>query len=1788
MKTFNILLRNCMRIMWKFKWLILNLCLLLLIAITVLSSVFLSNVSLKESYNKLNSDGITPDFSIQKYAPDSQVKLDINTGNQRNKLIATNSKIPYRFYSPAKTSEFVDPTNPANNKSFYGFTTFYSDMNKDNPSAWPNLIYATDYEYCLPINTIKTPESYRNQLFNLFTFYNSGLYDSTLAPTVVSNDAKVNLKSLYNESLYSYNPWSLRIDPNTNNLMNSAFGLATIDGFVDKTNNFKVFLSTYDTSTQQIVGTLNTFSPSTVTQQQMQTVNAEVQAYESSPLNNNSSQFVFPTNPITDYNYYRKFLYLNGISQPVSFPEKLMNFSNQSLQTLKTNFFVTSNQEFVFDYKINPDTSSGIVKFLANHYYANKVSNESTKYFEGQIRIPVVPYFSIQPVPGYLPTANELLNPIDINNNKNWEIDELGIKALMSTTIDLLKTIISNQFNKYITQLSTSTVPEQQAIYKEYQEKFDVESYLKNNNFNYSVTSNFVYSTLGTNAIVANYESDPENNKIVLKSGLPVLKEQSPELNVNGKFKIEQVNPNTNQPFTDNISFLDLMELNFQVRDPSIVNAKFDISKENYLKFKLYQFFEIIYQAKMTLKPTDEDYIRRNCSFLADPLNTNDWELYWNKLQDFIKHYKFANLEQTGYGYKMSLRQYSNINGIYLEIPAEYNDPTSDTVVLSQNYAGFENNSNGVVDSNFLKAALQLPMRNYKITQDDINKNPYLYQKNYIYNPYTRKVEFYNDFKSWMNSLDRRYITRLNSEDYVIIGSGLSPEFMYPVSSAQQLMVNNNSPVVYTNNKGFAKIYEGLSVPIASNYWVSYNDSTLRGSTQIQNINNQFQEAYGRDIAYSVRDYSQPNQIIYTRMNFSRNILNVVVILTTVIGLIIALLAIFFLSILLRSVIKQNLNTFAIGLANGITKRKLALSFFPLALIPSFITALVGYGLSLICYPIINNAILSYWTLTISPVFFSFLVFGSIFLITSLLMFTSMICVIYWTLRKPTAVLLANGAEYKVNKLMQWTKPALTRMGALASFRGSFIFKNFSRFLVLVGLMTMFMTISSMFVSIDNSFSHAMQHTAANKKYNYSIDLFSPSESGGYYSLMAPDQMGTNAQGFTQEAGLPGAGVYNQKYIKALTYEYPGDPSKNIFYSNLALPSINYVTELQNNMNFFKNKFYVRMMLDINIQFLNIDINPWAWAKKAIPPSMLSVADDLYEQQMTDVFKYFLFEFENKEMLKSKNEFDDLAYTWYIDPQQAFDSNRSIKADLNNSNNPADWNQADWCYKVSLDQDTQQYNWKTRTEDINYGLPTYEYKPSYLKLVSTTLALSHNPYYLKYLSYTNQPLVDRNFMLSMNAVAFDKQRNQTYTYIDGYDEGLHTKFKVKGIDPKKNLVSENPESPRFLLLNEYENKNYVDDLYNWENNTIDNNGYQSSDGLYPLVINDVVSKKYGFNVNDILELTINNHFQRYKNQFYNLAKPTAKFKVIGITTSKSEEQMYTTQKVANHILGMTKPRYKPASEIIADGDYNAWSNQKAIDEYVPFNGIVTTSELPEFLTQGLSLYTPSGLNPLANQIPTNFFWSDSMKQIEINWKKINKIVGFELVDPKIIVPTNGQIIRNFSENYVKAFSSDGNDFTSYYLSALNSLDPTFASKILGGVMDKTSTDIMTIIISAFVPTLIIIILLLSVVIVQEARRLIALLKVQGFSDWTNAVSLSFIYYVVLVVSLLINIGLNYLLSWIMSTKVFSMFSIIINLVAPWWIYVTTASVLLVIFTVLTLTTFFKLKKNNLPEEINIR
>ena len=76
--------------------------------------------------------------------------------------------------------------------------------------------------------------------------------------------------------------------------------------------------------------------------------------------------------------------------------------------------------------------------------------------------------------------------------------------------------------------------------------------------------------------------------------------------------------------------------------------------------------------------------------------------------------------------------------------------------------------------------------------------------------------------------------------------------------------------------------------------------------------------------------------------------------------------------------------------------------------------------------------------------------------------------------------------------------------------------------------------------------------------------------------------------------------------------------------------------------------------------------------------------------------------------------------------------------------------------------------------------------------------------------------------------------------------------------------------------------------------------------IHPLVINAYAAHKYRLSVGSTITININNMVDRIVQQIHNdqVYNNEAKFKVVGVSVGTTNESFYTTQQIANKIIGL--------------------------------------------------------------------------------------------------------------------------------------------------------------------------------------------------------------------------------------------------------------------------------------------
>lgn len=1231
---------------------------------------------------------------------------------------------------------------------------------------------------------------------------------------------------------------------------------------------------------------------------------------------------------------------------------------------------------------------------------------------------------------------------------------------------------------------------------------------------------------------------------------------------------------------------------------------------------------------KIMVIPTDEnDYKNNYYPFIGTPAvgaityNTNSYFYQLNQ------RFSINRIIYNGYGYSMLGTQVIPLIGVGGDIPfqMEYNDKSAYFSIISSSYINANKNTKSILDKRTIRDAMALPYKSNLSNEGSINPN----EGYKVYNQDKGISENQVDFLTWFNNLDSKYKVSINSLTYLIAGVGDAPNLLYPVQSATQLLVDSKTNgVAYVNNLGFSRALDGTSYEPIVYYSVRYPPSStiLNRPQLLSDLKKWTENNYEVVTAYLLSDANQPNRLFYVWANFLNNLQYIVTTIGGIIGGIVVFLGLVFISLLIRSIVKINKVTFGVGLANGVSKIKLALSFFPFALFPAIIFGTIAFFCGYLLVTPTLDIVRNYWTLTINNPSLHWWIWLVIVAATFVLLYILIVAIIFITLRHNTQTIMNSASTFKINPLIVYTKGLTSRLKPLWSFRITFMMSNISRFIILLFSVVYIISLSAVIVGTNNLFQTSLASISENKKYFMGYDLYSPTINGGYYSAIDYNMLGTSQQGMFNSYNTNGANNYNSPnntsgdfytgidYNNALTYPY----ASNLYFTSLFMTNSNLANEINHNIQFMNNRLFYKLLLDVEVNALGAMLNLWEFAKQIMPESIQYLAEQNTELLVQTNFDFYLWLQEQNEIANIGDSDNYVNIPGIDDSEYSQFNNKPINYKtylpnvigqpftLDSSDIVPDYNDATnknkWIFIPQVNNLTGKTSWVINQDYAVNGAPSYTIKAPVAQLLVQFMTNNQNPLFRFWYMFCydknpnkgklDQIVPDYNYKMSSSAVPVNPN-DETYTYLTGSFRRKNTvsaNIKINGIKPNSKLV--------------YLYDSYGNDLKTKLSQfTISTEVVKNDDGttttyqLYPLVINKVVAKKYNLSTGKKIIVDTENTFDRFN--LINIGEDpsyAAMFQIVGITDTNYGDDLYTLQTYANQILGFVDSSSLSSSNWI--------NNVRPGNEYIPFNGVYTTNTTLQMVKNYAGFYSPSGLSTILGD------WGDSASEDStgaIQWLFINNRTTLdEKTNLNLFVDRNNNneiVTRTLTDEQKFSFTNDdpsskaidvinrviklfGN--SSAIVAQMQNIDSPYAISQMGNSFDKVLTEIGIVTIVAMLPTLIIIIGLLAILIVFESSRLISLMKILGYTDIKNLFSFMFVYIAVLVLGTILSIPIAFAISKIIEVISFASFSVIATPVLPWWIFVAGFGVVGAIFFGLFIFVYDKLKHINLAQEIAVK
>lgn len=492
-------------------------------------------------------------------------------------------------------------------------------------------------------------------------------------------------------------------------------------------------------------------------------------------------------------------------------------------------------------------------------------------------------------------------------------------------------------------------------------------------------------------------------------------------------------------------------------------------------------------------------------------INPDEYKLFAQWLTRFFNTYKFVSQESNTYSFRIEARLKQND---ILHVPFNINivNRTSDLAFVSNSYLAANNDPKL---SSYKKVA---NLEEFK----EANKLPYINNDSspaYIdyYDENNQLVRKAKDYRSWLRYVVQDYNKiDINGQSFFIIGNAESSEFLFPATNVNDILIDpKKTSILYLGASGFDKLRSiAPNVPLVQYYNIKTNTHPLDIATKnkiFNDIKSQLNFKKQGDI-YKKNDQDHPFPIYKKRVFFLDNLRNIVLLIAIALTSLILILAIYFVSSSLRNLVNKNQSMFGVLQAQGVSRTRIWLAFMPFYTIPSILVLIISYTASYFLQPLVMKLFYSYWLIPIPAQYVSVGWIFAIPLVMTILLGLISFIIIFKMLNKSPYNTMRGDAGFKINKVVLGVKSIFIKFGAISVLRATYVIANFMRMLILLIIASSFSIIATIIATTKNTFTKSANITNQTREYKYAVDLYSPTEQGGFYYLSKFKTLGVRDQ----------------------------------------------------------------------------------------------------------------------------------------------------------------------------------------------------------------------------------------------------------------------------------------------------------------------------------------------------------------------------------------------------------------------------------------------------------------------------------------------------------------------------------------------------------------------------------------------------------------------------------------------------------------------------------------------------
>ncbi len=1113
------------------------------------------------------------------------------------------------------------------------------------------------------------------------------------------------------------------------------------------------------------------------------------------------------------------------------------------------------------------------------------------------------------------------------------------------------------------------------------------------------------------------------------------------------------------------------------------------------------------------------------------------------------------------------------------------------------------------------------------------------YKENFA-NPTSRKTQV--EFQDWIKTVPEKYKVKIDNLELLLIGNGLSPDFMYPVYDLAHATPNPKTEVIsYGNSAAYELVHDANRSAFVEDYLVL--KAPHMNQELIDELNNLARKymSWPSNIpaAYMMNDTSCVLAPTGIRVSFLPQLVDLQVGLSNAICWFVGILTSIVFIFSVKKFINDNRTSLAILRANGFKKRWLVWLMPLYGLIPSAAGAIISYTIAQTTQASLVGLYSNFWFIPTAVQTFNAGMFFGLLIIPFVLMGILAAIFTYIALKKNTKELMSESSRFRVTHLSKTITVGMKKAPIMTRFKTSVAFSSVPKLLAITTLFGLAATTMSFSNSLVGKFDYIKSATYDTKKYQFALDLITPSVQGGGYI----------AQSF-YDAGKPvvddknnilnynGAAIdsnYTQVrgQAKKTPPVYNDDLTLNPdFTSSILRPETTYTGDLALNhlpsasdanwqsqqIDYLKYRLESPPFVDVligKVPPFNAGTNPYNIARALMPANASMQASVMYRQLWN----------------KMAND-DSIYFTKENIKQYKTLKPNSVNKIVGKPLNDILVNGFGFIKYVPNQEDASKIADDAKVfidKDYPNGIKSGWYEIDKLSFVASPLPTKMNDEYIAIMSYISQlpQYADLFYKITYSSALLEKG-DETYTKVKAKiekDNKYLDKVEIMGIKPNTKYV-DLVNADETLVNNKLELKGNLEEKFANNIHDLYKTNALSDQDNYNIIINESAAYQYGLKIGDTITLDPQEEATRFNPKSltdnpnvidlssYN--DKIYKFKIVDIIETYQNPEFYINQRIANYINAM---HLKP---IMDKSFYNVNHfdpvlgkddiSKREVYQMDPFNGIFSDKDTNKNVSVNTTLYSTSSLAPASDTIGLNLATRNLVREalqadvkslknadnsmLYIGKMDIARALGY--VDPNTldVTPTT---MAKFEADYPKPKKNDPytnedkiiNLLVSQYSDSpfLSSVNNIAYVNMFVQIFDNVSHFV-----NAILTLIIIIIFIISIVsvtilatdLIDSSIAICSILKALGVYDKTNAMSFLSMFFPAAIISLALSVPLTMLLDSWFKSLIYGFSNILLPISYTWWLFLSAGGLLALVVGITMILSIKKLKKQNLPKVIS--